>query len=503
MSNENEFNKEQENKISELERENKALKEMLCFDLLHPWEGIFVGKARTFPVESYDDFKNYLNALNKIENEYASTVKTYKYRLESAIDALFLSLLNNEKYKEMDSADFEATELLKILKRNNLSQKNKSTAMRHCKIDNDTYLENVEIFSPYFNTLKKYNPELKTEEVKLINEISGKKKVVASKLEKLQRGQGLLTAYKNYTPQEAAQYPDSFNFYTILHDYKNNDSLGRYHRYNKEALDYYLSSGTETFRDIMKGAEKYTYNIIFNFVNNSANSSYYWNSPSIFERIYENIEYSGDIPFNNIFPVWEISVKTLKEDPNETLESWKNQKTINGNRLFGLMMLYMQLTRYNLNVYSFRNLLSLDLNYISEKEIRTLLLNLKCIEDVMVKNLVSINSVNVNSYDSKQRVSRICTNLTYANYVFSEALISKSTEFVDEIMEYYNKAKNNEKIKEFINSDKYWTDFCTPITTDRTTFSKFNFSCDANNSKVIGFLDKKVWKEFMKSLEKF
>lgn len=507
-------------KIAELEAENKALSEVVKYDIQRPYDPVFSYqkvKSEDFKfLNSFENLKCLLDSIDKAFERNTPTENTdYKnYRRKHVITKMLKTLIYNEDYKSETDPDIDGKFIAEVLseKHHSFAQRDIPTLMRHTKIDNDTYFEFVELFSPYFNTLKKGNPELKNEEVKLLNEVAGTKKKSASKQAKLERGQGLLRAFKNYTPQETVEYHDSFSWYEIIYSHEGRDGYGRYQRYNVEAMKYYHDAGVSIYRDIMKYAVagKYQYDML----NNLKNGTLLFDKGKVSSAFSvlnsdEVLQYCNEIEANNTFPTWELAIKTMfsEDDPE------KNIRKCDGS-LFQYMKHILNLANDSDQASIFRLYLNLDMDYIDIKDLERYFLTLECLRllakstnDFSAASNTFIKGLNMYHSYSEAPLSKLCDAIENdTNGIFEEKIIKEAKKNVEKIMKIYHEVLEHPRSREFAISDKYWTDFAHPVTTNngsntRTyTIPSFKFH---RNSGTPSFLDITVWEHYRDFIDQY
>lgn len=183
-------------------------------------------------IKNIEDFELFLNCILEI-NETGKD----NYILKASVRKLLKRYIHYTLYcGPDDSKEIEQNKLIpfKILEkimnfygnkeefftREFYTLKEKKELANTLIISNNEYAENIDLFSPYYNILKKKNPELKNNEIKCINNILNKETSLNGKLEKLKRNKGKhrLSEITKYSGEELRQYRSSFNSTDILVD---------------------------------------------------------------------------------------------------------------------------------------------------------------------------------------------------------------------------------------------------------------------------------------------
>ena len=489
------------NKITELELQNSILKAMFVYETKNSY-GMFQRGPKAFDLPQLDSFAKYKFLLDTIKEGVPSS-DTYTF--SHARHKLISTLLSNSKYAEKGEADFEAEYALEFFQKGLLSKKDLATLARHLIIDSDTYLENIKDLSVYFNTLKKNNPDLKDSSVKLMNEVLGAKtKKASTKQEKLERREGLLYAYKQFTPQEIADYSDSFDWSRMLGRWNTHepDKNGCLSYWDQDVIDYLYPDGH------LKRAMK-------------ARFSYYGRSSSIDQTIVSafsnlgdtrELTYPGNTPMNHVFAMFETHVKNIT---SVNFKDFVNR--LNIDMRTSILGSYRRIVDSDNNpAYSYwpKLLLNLDFNEDLKKEdIYKFFIPFAYIDCLLDRKVGSfsydrktlsemLDSAKRQPYYSGQNILKDATRCFNDGEI--TAVDSQAILLAKKVFAIYERILNNPKTKEFILSDKYWTEFNTvkeiqKYYNDGTPYSQKEFrnvneiSIEDENKNRIIFIIPEVW----------
>ena len=240
------------------------------------------GEPTHLNVRCWQDVSDYLSAV--AYNNFEFDLGHHRARFIKDI----VKTLKNEKknYNLIDIPLKEGLAVIDELKNEELEK----FIFQHMKVTETEYTENQEKLSKYYNILKRNNPELKSSNVKLLNECSESKVGLHKKETRndiLERNKNCytLTAISKYTDDEIKHNITAFNWERII--CKNNINGFKHTKYFKtEVVEDLLERGI--WKEILKCSWQEYYSISYMNDNRS------WTSNGIIKDIkYKDISSSA------------------------------------------------------------------------------------------------------------------------------------------------------------------------------------------------------------------
>lgn len=190
-------------------------------------------------------------------SDYLMAVDFHKFKLNWNNADFIRNIIKSlkENGKNYNLIDIPLTEGLMVLEKLT-NEDSKKFIFQHMKVTEDEYIENQEKLSKYYNILKRNNPELKSSNVKLLNECNESKIGLYNKEKKddiLKRNKNryTLTAISKYTDDEIKNNISSFDWERII--YKSNINGFKYTKYFKtEVIEDLLERGI--WKEILKSS---------------------------------------------------------------------------------------------------------------------------------------------------------------------------------------------------------------------------------------------------------
>lgn len=481
-----------------LQKENESMKTLLKYEFESAYSSFVRGSINHFEIPDLDSYEKFMCISSIFKEILKNNSNSYRAKI---VESRFLrTLLYSTKYQASEIADFDAKYAVEYFERskNELSKKDVATLMRHIKIDTETYIDNLPLFSPYFHTLKKLNPELKDESVKLMNEVAGTKKKTVTRQEKLERRQGMLYAWKDYTPKEMSEYADSFDWGRMLNYYfsrEDMDSLGRIDSINEELVSKLYESGyLNSCMLHYFNWHMHSFSSSVNTENIAKNSINY-----ILEKI--PLYYCGNVPVNELYPPFGLAFEKLfSESFAKAIASNNGYKE----RIWDIYAKYSAGTHYTQLP---KILLNVDESKFSDyrKNLKNMISTLVYTEGLLKRSSYIreyvINYANESTSYSWSTMAAYRSNISRCDlFPYIKGIETECENKINNLMEIINRVMDNPKTKEYINSDKYWTGFCTPEKNSEGQIIRSMFTCGIKNSVgSLAIITPELWK----SLEAF